>query len=450
MGISTILVVDDRVDIRHSSRWLLEQNDYHVLDASNPAEAKDILGKEDVSVILLDMNYSKDTTSGEEGIEFLDWIKKNQISIPTVAMTAWKNEKLVERAKALGAYDFIGKPWENERLLQILSNGISLNNQKQKTKKLQLLLNASGDAKYEWRSECMVSLLSQMRNVASTDATIFLGGENGTGKSELAKYIHDHSLRRDESFVCVNMGAISDSLFESEMFGHRKGSFTDAKSHRIGRVELAEAGTLFLDEIANIPLSQQPKVLRVLETGEYEVLGSSETVKADVRLISASNGNFEKLIQEEKFREDLFYRINIISFLVPPLRQRKDDLIPLANYFIHYYAKKYAREPLSISESAAAKIMNYHWPGNIREFSSVISRALLLGGGGVISDIDINVGNSPSVLKEDIPLMRLEDVEALFVRRAMQVTNGNVDKAGEILGKSKASMYRMLKKHNVQ
>lgn len=449
MSRNKILIIDDREDVRSSTRWLLEDNDYQVLEAETPAKAKDILTQECINVILLDMNYSQDTTSGAEGFEFLEWLNNNDVSVPTVAMTAWKSDEIIIRAMQLGAYDFVVKPWENERILQIIQNGIILHGLKVQNQKLQQRLEASRNVQqYQWRSGCMVALLEEMQDVAETDATILLTGENGTGKTELARFIHDHSLRRNGPFISVNMGAIPESLFETEMFGHRKGAFTDAKTNRIGRFQLAEGGTLFLDEIANIPLSQQAKILRVIESGEYEHLGSSITSKANTRLISASNANFEKLIATEQFREDLFYRLNIIDFHIPALRERKDDIVPLAEFFIDLYSKEYRRDPVTLSECAKSKLRCYDWPGNIRELGSAMSRAVLFGKGKVVAGTDLRL-ETKTLQANNFPLVSLEEMEGIMVKRAIEISNGNTDVAAELLGKSRASIYRLLKKHNV-
>lgn len=298
-----ILVVDDCPEIRLSAGFVLEDNGYQVIEADSPYQAKALIQNNKIDLILLDMNYSLDTTSGEEGLELLAWIQKSELNIPAVAMTAWSNVALAVKAMQLGAGDFIEKPWKNQRLLQIIAHQLSMAGLKVQNQKLQQRLEPIKQDEYVWRSACMQQLMMQIQSIATTDVAILLTGDNGTGKSQLARHIHDLSTRQSRPFIGVNMGAISESLFESEMFGHKKGAFTDAKSSRIGRFELAKQGTLFLDEIANIPMSQQAKLLRVVESGDYEVLGSSQTEKTNIRIISASNGNFEKLISEERFRE---------------------------------------------------------------------------------------------------------------------------------------------------
>jgi len=445
MSKACILVVDDRPDIRLSAGFVLEDNGYQVLEAESPYQAKEIIQNSKVDLILLDMNYSLDTTSGDEGLELLSWLAKSAANIPAVAMTAWSNVELAVKAMQLGAGDFIEKPWKNQRLLQVIEHQLTLTGLKVQNQKLQQRLEPEQSDDYVWRSPCMQELMRQVESVAQTDVTILLTGDNGTGKSQLAKYIHQRSAAQSGPFISVNMGAISESLFESEMFGHTKGAFTDAKSNRIGRFELAKDGTLFLDEIANIPLSQQAKLLRVLESGEYEVLGSSQTQQTNIRLISASNGDFTKLIADEKFREDLFYRLNTLEFRVPSLRERHQDIIPLAEHFVKAAAAKYHKEAISISQDAQQALMEYHWPGNIRELSHLMERAVLLSQHSElqVSDLHLSTQNTSGAL----PMMTLEQAERKLIKQALATTNDHVAKAAALLGLTKSSMYRRLEKY---
>jgi DNA-binding NtrC family response regulator len=451
---SCILVVDDRPDVRISARFVLEDNHYQVKEAETLFQAKDVIQSENIHLILLDMNYSRDTTSGEEGLEFLAWLNKANLGIPVVAMTAWSNVELAVKAMQLGAGDFLEKPWKNQRLLQIVSQQIAVSGLKKQNQVLeQRLETANAEAKqddtYEWKSPCMLELMQQIDSVAPTDVSILLTGDNGTGKSQLAQYIHERSTLNQGPFVAVNMGAISETLFESEMFGHVKGAFTDAKANRIGRFELAKDGTLFLDEIANIPLSQQTKLLRVLESGEYEVLGSSKTQKTRIRMISATNGNFEKLIAEELFREDLFYRINTLEFRVPSLRERTLDIVPLAEHFVAWYSKKYNKAIKSLSQEAADALLDYSWPGNIRELSHLMERAVLLCRDDVLSVTNLNIKSTQN--SDVLPMMTLEDAEKKLIKQALARTDKNIPKAATLLGLTKSSLYRRLEKYdNIQ
>ena len=445
-----ILVVDDRPDIRLSATFVLEDNGYQVQQAESPYQAKELIEASKVDLILLDMNYSLDTTSGDEGLDFLNWLQKRDINIPAIAMTAWSNVELAVKAMQLGAGDFIEKPWKNQRLLKVINQQLAMSGLKEQNKKLTQRLEPQNKDGYQWRSPCMLELMRQVESVASTDVAILLTGDNGTGKSQLATYIHNLS-RQSGPLISVNMGAISENLFESEMFGHKKGAFTDAKESRIGRFELAKDGTLFLDEIANIPLSQQAKLLRVLESGEYEMLGSSRTQHTNIRLISASNGNFTKLIGEEKFREDLFYRLNTLEFRVPSLKERQQDIVPLAEYFISDYAKKYQRDEITLTEKAIDALTTYHWPGNIRELSHLMERAVLLIQSTHLDEGDLRLLPTPESQQssdQPLPLITLEQAEKKLIKQALHQTQGNIPKAATILGLTKSSMYRRLEKYN--
>ncbi len=459
---SHILIIDDRRDIRLSLRMLLEDaclngENYQVLEADNPQSAQPLLHQQDIALIILDMNFSLDTTSGEEGLAFLRWLQQSNISVATIALTAWSNTDLVVKAMQLGANDFIEKPWKNKQLLHAIEQQLALGQLQQQNAKLKQQLAQQDNEhqqNYQWRSPCMAQLLKQLKTVANTDVSILLTGDNGTGKSELARFIHQHSSRQQQALISVNMGAISENLFESEMFGHKKGAFTDAKSNRIGRFELAENGTLFLDEIANIPLSQQAKILRVLENGEYEVLGSSRTQQSNVRVISATNANFTKLLEQELFREDLYYRLNTIELAVPPLSVRQSDIVPLAEFFITKFCHKYQLNNKVFSDKAKQALLSYHWPGNIRELSHLIERASLLTEGTIIDLNDLNI--TPTSLPENktssvqaLPFMTLEQAEINLIKQALGKTEQHIPKAAQLLGLSKAAMYRRIEKYGL-
>jgi DNA-binding NtrC family response regulator len=460
-----ILVIDDRIDVRLSLILLLEDHGYSVLEADNPQVAQQLLKSHTIDLALLDMNFTLDTTSGEEGLDFLTWLQTSRITLPIIAMTAWSNVDLVVKAMKLGVNDFIEKPWKNRQLLHIVSQQLSLTSLQHQNEKLkQQLINKPDQAiNYQWRSPCMINLLQQIKTVAHTDVNILLTGDNGTGKSELAHYIHRHSTRNNENLISVNMGAIAENLFESEMFGHTKGAFTDAKSSRIGRLELADNGSLFLDEIANIPLSQQAKLLRVLETGEFEVLGSSKTLQSNIRLISATNGNIASLICSGKFREDLYYRLNTLEFNLPSLALRLDDIVPLAEFFIVKFVAKYNLAACQLVNEAKRALLTYHWPGNIRELSHLIERAVLLCKQGKITleDLPLNRNNIKKSIsshftqghsadtQEQFPFMTLEKAEVSLIIQALAQTNNNIPQAATLLGLTKSSMYRRIEKHSI-
>ncbi|TMN93586.1 sigma-54-dependent Fis family transcriptional regulator [Pseudoalteromonas phenolica] len=448
MSPPTILVIDDRSEIITSLQFLLEDNGYQMLFAKNPFDAKEQLSEHYIDLVLLDMNFSLDTTSGEEGLAFLAWLKKQEIDTRVVAMTAWSNVELAVKAMQLGAGDFIEKPWKNQRLLSVISQQLELKGLKAINKKLSQRLEPANDTpKFQWQSACMTELMEQIENVALADVSILLSGENGTGKSQLAEYIHQRSARNDHPLISVNMGAISESLFESEMFGHKKGAFTDAKSDRIGRFELAQSGTLFLDEIANISLAHQAKLLRVLESGQFEAVGDSKTQFANVRIISATNADCKKLIHSEKFREDLFYRLNTIEFSLPPLRARFDDIVPLAEYLLARFNKKYGKTVEGFDKSAQQLLKTYHWPGNIREMSHVIERATLLTQTTQISASGLHIGNTGSEPSLQT-MMTLEQAERMLIKKALHATAHNITQAANLLGITKSSLYRRLEKYD--
>ncbi len=445
MNSSCVLIIDDRDDIRSSARFVLEDNGYQVLGASGPGEAKELLQKKLPDLILLDMNFTRDTTSGDEGLAFLSWLENAGHTTPVVAMTAWSNVSLAVEAMRRGAGDFLEKPWKNQRLLQIIRQQLALTDLKIQNQKLQQRLEPVSESDYQWRSDCMIQLIGQVERVADTDVSILLTGDNGTGKSWLAKHIHEMSANRSGPFISVNMGGISETLFESEMFGHKKGAFTDAKSDRIGRFELGKQGTLFLDELANIPLSQQVKLLRVLESGEYEVLGSSRTLQTDVRIISATNSDLKKLIAQEKFREDLLYRLNILEFRLPSLAERREDIIPLAEHYLANYCHKYHRDKSVFDRGANPALEIYHWPGNFRELSHLMQRAVLLASDGAITQSSLNIVEQAGDGR--LPQITLEQAERTLITQALSATDNNITKAAALLGLTKPSLYRRFEKY---
>jgi len=443
-----ILVVDDSPEIRLSAAFILEDQGFEVLEAENHHYAQAKLEENSVDLILLDMNFSLDTTSGEEGLRFLTWLSKSDFVIPVIAMTGWSNVDLAVNAMRLGACDFVEKPWNNQRLLQIIRQQLKLSGLQVQNQKLKQQLEPVVEQDFSWRSQVMEKLFRQIDAVVATDASILLTGDNGTGKSHLAKRIHQQSARASDTFISVNMGAISESLFESEMFGHKKGAFTDAKENRIGRFELAKHGTLFLDEIANIPQSQQAKLLRVLESGEYEVLGSSQTQHADSRVISATNGDIAQLIGDGVFREDLYFRLNTIELRVPSLKERHEDIIPLAKHFIAQHGKKYNREQLRLTPEALQALEAYHWPGNVREMSHLMERAVLLAQSSNLGQEDLHLSN----LKQNnsLPMMTVDQAEHKLIEQALLLTHNNVPKAGIMLGLTKSSIYRRIEKYGIK
>lgn len=452
-----ILLIEDNREVRMSARFVLEDHGFAITELENPPQAMVYLQQQHADVILLDMNFALDTTSGEEGLRFLRWLQQQQLGLPVVAMTAWSNTALVVQAMQLGAGDFIEKPWQNQRLVQVIQQQLKLSALQQRNRQLTEALTKP-QTELIWHSAQMQRLMQQLQAVAATEANILLTGENGTGKSQLAQFIHQHSARAKAALVSVNMGAIAETLFESEMFGHKKGAFTDAKEHRSGRFSLACGGTLFFDEIANLPLPQQAKLLRVLESGEFEVLGSSVTEQSNVRLISASNGNFAQLIQQGLFRQDLYYRLNTLEFRVPALRERPEDILPLANFYLQKHGRRYQKTGLVLSLAAEKLLQSYPWPGNIRELSHLIERAVLLAQHSRIDATDLalpgqTLTETPSGVQPDagqLPMMTLEDAELKLIRQALQQCQGNKQKTADLLGITKSSLYRRLEKHGLE
>lgn len=444
-----ILVIEDNHEIRLSARFVLEDFGYSIVEIENPELGKRWLSEQKADLLLLDMNFGMDTTSGAEGLNFLRWLQQQGLDIPVVAMTAWSNTELVVNAMLLGAGDFIEKPWNNQRLHQVLQQQLHLQVLNRDNLALsQRLENPAPEI--IWQSNAMNQLMQQLTTVASTDANILLTGENGTGKSQLAHWLHSHSSRSKEPFISINMGAIPEHLFESEMFGHKKGAFTDAKEQRIGRFELAKGGSLFLDEIATIPLGQQIKLLRVLESGEFEMVGSSQTLVTDVRIISASNCDFQQLISEGAFRQDLYYRLNTLEFKVPSLRERPEDILALARFFVTKHGLRYRKPELKLSNSAIKTLQAYHWPGNIRELSHMMERAVLLTPKGELTAEQLNLPGNTPVASERLPMITLEAAELQLIRQALTECQGNKQKTADLLGITKSSLYRRLEKYDLE
>jgi len=455
-----ILAVDDDQNILSALRMLFRAEGFDCVPADSPQSAIHELKKQSFELVLLDLNYSTDTTSGEEGLQLIQEIREFDDSLPIVVMTGWGTIEVAVNTMQNGANDFIQKPWENERLLTIVNNQIKFANSLRVTEKLtrqnQLLKQQVGrSSKVIALSESMREILQLAKQVAQTDASVLLTGENGTGKTMMANYIHQHSSREGQELVSVNMGAVAESLFESEMFGHVKGAFTDAKNNRIGRFELADEGTLFLDEIANTPYSQQAKLLRVLESSQFEKVGSSKTQSVDIRLITATNAELDKAVENDLFRKDLLFRINTIEIEIPSLRDRVEDIIPLAESFLTEVANKYSTPVLSISEEAKQALKTYEWPGNVRELNHVVERAQILCQSSQINVelLGLKLSNAQSEsLAIDTPtnspdLREIEEIEQEIIQSRLEHFDGNASKAAESLGLSRSAFYRRLDKN---
>ena len=445
----TLLVADDQRDVREALRLLLADQGYDVVLADSPDAVVEAVRAGNVSLALLDLNYTRDTTSGAEGLELIQSLHEMAPDLPTVAMTAWGSVDLVVGAMQNGACDFVEKPWDNTRLLTIVRTHLERSAATRGAQRLKEIAEIQredrlgGDVVAE--SSGMKKVLELARQVAPSDASVLLTGENGTGKNLVAELIHRWSGRADEPFVGVNMGSIPESLFESEMFGHVRGAFTDAREGRSGRFELAEGGTLFLDEVGNLPSAQQAKLLRVLESGCFERVGGSRTLNANVRILTATNADLQKMIGDGGFRQDLFFRLNTVEIHIPPLRDRKSDITVLARRFLEKQCRRHKRS-LEFSEQAMNALEAHQWPGNVRELSHAVERAVLLCAGDVINAADLALTaptQDPSGMGE---VMKLDDAERLFIRNALDRHGGNVVEAAETLGLSRSAMYRRLEK----
>ena len=454
----SLLIADDQRDIREALRLLCkaERIDAHCVDS--PAAALAALGTRGFDAALIDLNYARDTTSGREGLDLLRALRQADAELPVVVMTAWGSIDLAVEAMRLGAGDFIEKPWDNARLLSVLRNQFALGGSRRQAARLQReneILQQGEASGLIAESAPMRQVLAQLERVAPTDANVLILGENGTGKGVLARLLHERSRRAGRPLVKVNMGGIPESVFEAEMFGHVKGAFTDAKSDRIGRFELADGGTLFLDEIANIPLAQQPKLLRVLEDGELERVGSSRTLKVDVRLVAATNADLAAEVARGAFRKDLLFRLNTVELHLPPLRERGQDIRRLAQAFATRFARRYQRSTPLFSDDALRAPDTYPWPGNVRELSHAVERAILMLDGERIDADALNLrppAGHPGGAAAAAPSgesMSVDAAEERLVREALDRTGGNVQRAAGLLGLSRPALYRRMEKYGI-
>lgn len=442
-----ILIADDQPDIRDSLRLLLKAEGYKVDGVAHPTAALAAVEAAPPDLLLMDMNYTQDTTSGREGLELLDRLREREATLPVVVMTAWGSVELAVEAMRRGAKDFVLKPWENARLLATLRTQLDLSAALRRSGRLEAenrLLRGERLPPLIARSRAMEPLLRLMERLGPSDAHVLITGENGTGKSLLARWLHAASRRAERPLLTLNAGGFAEGLLESELFGHTKGAYTDAKADRAGRFELADGGTLFLDEIANAPAALQAKLLRVLETGEFERVGSSRTLKVDVRILSATNAELPTEVAAGRFRQDLLFRLNTFELHLPPLRERLEDIAPLAQHFLEAHARKY-RKALAGFEDAALRSLEQHpWPGNIRELDHAVERATLMAQGSRIAASDLllnaNSGSVPS-----LDALSLEEMEALLIRKAL-ARHGSATAAAEALGLSRSALYRRLQK----
>ena len=443
-----ILIVDDDVDVLRAARLLLKRHFEQVDFEKNPQKIPYLVTNFDYDVILLDMNFTRDLSSGKEGFEWLDRILDIKPDTAVVLFTAYGDVEMAVRAIKAGATDFVLKPWENEKLLATIQTAYDKRNAKQNTPATAATTNP-GNQNIIGKSPAMLSIFDTISRVAATDANILILGENGTGKDLLARQIHAQSHRNNKPFVSVDLGAISESLFESELFGHVKGAFTDAREDRTGRFEEASGGTIFLDEIGNISIPLQAKLLTVLQNRYVTRVGSNKPIPIDVRLICATNRNIQYLAGQQLFRQDLLYRINTIEIPLPPLRERKEDIVPLAEYFMQLYRDKYKRPVNSLQDSLVNQLEKYDWPGNIRELQHAIERAVILSQGKSLQPKDVFVKNSQNTEQSADTGYNLEEMERNIITQAMKKCNGNITEAAKELGLSRAALYRRLEKYNI-
>ncbi|HEY1793944.1 MAG TPA: sigma-54 dependent transcriptional regulator [Opitutaceae bacterium] len=445
-----ILIADDHADVIEALRLLLKGEGYQTEAVKSPAAAVKAVESRDYSLALIDLNYARDTTSGKEGLELLSKLQAADPTLPVVIMTAWANVELAVEAMRRGAKDFIAKPWENLRLLAIIKTQIELGGTVRAYRRLeqenQLLRGKQGPALIA-QSASMRPVLELIARVGPSDANVLITGENGTGKGVVAQAIHAVSARAARAFISVNMGGLPEGVFESELFGHVRGAFTDAKADRAGRFELAEGGTLFMDEIGNIPPAQQAKLLRALERGEFERVGSSRTLRADVRLISATNAEILAEVAAGRFRQDLLFRLNTIQIHLPALRERQGDIELLAQHFLKAHIARYRKAITGFDEEAVAAMRSYPWPGNVRELNHAVERAVLMAGAKVVRAADLALNASSSIPRLDD--MSLEEVEAHLIKKTLARCDGNARKAAEVLGLSRSAFYRRLEKYGL-
>jgi len=451
---TTILVADDQPEIRQALRLLLKREGWQTVAADSPDQLLARLEEGAADLALLDLNYRRDTTSGREGLELIERIKSRDADIPLVAMTAWGSVDVAVAALKAGASDFVEKPWDNTRLLTIIRTQLERAEARHNERRYQTIAEIQrgdpGGEDFIANAPAMRDMLEMVRRVAGADAPVLITGENGVGKGLVADMLHRLSPRSEQAFVAVNMGGIPENLFESEMFGHRRGAFTDARESRAGRFELADSGTLFLDEIGNLPESQQAKLLRVLESGQFESVGGTRTKRVDVRIIAATNADLPARVEAGAFRQDLYFRLNTIEIRVPALRERRADILLLAGHFLQRHGRRYGRR-VTLSEAAAKALAAHDWPGNVRELSHVIERALLLSDGEMMEPkhLDLHAQRPSGRLKADT-IMPLAEAEQLLLRNALDRFGGDVEQAARALGLSRSAMYRRLQKYAIE
>ncbi len=450
------LIADDQREVREALRLLLKSEGFETVLAASPAEVMQAVTSRELDVALLDLNYSRDTTSGREGLDLLGRLRDLDPTLPVVVMTAWASIDLAVAAMRHGARDFLEKPWENQRLLAVLRTQVELAQALRHGRRLEAeneLLRraggaAAGSARVIAESPAMRKVVELVERVGPSAANVLITGENGTGKGLVARALHAASARAGNAMVTVNTGGLSEAVFESELFGHVRGAFTDAKEDRVGRFELADGGTIFLDEIANISLAQQARLLRVLETGEFERLGSSRTRAADVRILSATNADLRQEVTAGRFRQDLLFRLNTVEIHVPPLRDRRADILPLAAHFLAQHAGRYRKALPGFTDEAVRALLAHGWPGNVRELDHAIERGVLMAAGDRVQAADLGLNAAAPAGPARLDDLPLEEVEKLLIEKAL-ARYGSVSQAASALGLSRSALYRRLEKHGI-
>jgi DNA-binding NtrC family response regulator len=447
-----VLVADDQKDILEALRLLLKGEGFGVEVVSSPAAVLAAAGSGDHDLLLIDLNYARDTTSGQEGLDLISRLRAVDATLPVIVMTAWSTVDVAVEAMRRGARDFIQKPWDNARLITVVRTQIELSRALRRSQRLEdenRVLRGDGGPALVSRSAAMRPVVELIARVGPSDASVLITGENGTGKGVVAQALHAASARAGRTLVTVNTGGLAEGVFESELFGHVKGAYTDAAIDRAGRFEIAEGGTLFLDEIANLSPGMQARLLRVLETGEFERVGSSKTKRADVRVLSATNANLGQEVAEGRFRQDLLFRLNTIEIRLPPLRERRGDIEPLARHFLSVHTRHY-RKPISGFEDRALRALAEHaWPGNVRELDHAIERSVLMAQGERIRVPDLGLRAASDNGAGSIEDLKLEEVERLLIQRALARHDGNVSHAARALGLSRSALYRRLDRHRL-
>ena len=451
-----ILIADDQADVLAALSLLLKGERYHISSAASPEGVLKSIDTHEFDVVLIDLNYARDTTSGSEGLDLLSRIRAADPTLPVVVMTAWGSVDLAVEAMRRGARDFIQKPWDNARLLAVLRTQVELAEALRRGRRLEAENMALRDESSSElpqivaESPAMKSVLNLVERIGPADANVLITGENGTGKEVITRLLHSISSRRNKPLISLNAGALAEGVFESELFGHVRGAFTDAKSDRVGRFELADGGTLFLDEIGNVPLNLQAKLLRVLETGDFERVGSSKTQKVNVRLLSATNADLHAEVSQGRFRQDLLFRLNTVEIRLPPLRDRIEDIPVLAEHFLKLHRERYRRPIMGFTPEALDALRQHLWPGNVRELDHVIERAVLMSPGQIVTAFDLALEATPDArLSARLEEMSLEDAERLLIKKALARFEGNANRAAEALGLSRSALYRRLQKYGL-